>query len=235
MAVGYVNRDRHVGGHLKEGHDRDPLHAPGHVVAFGLAQPVRFGEQQINVPPRDRVGCVLQIHRPRIAPRIRRSAQVLGAGREADVLALVVDGQPHRGALVAVAGEVFPDRVVERRPGEQRAVGAGDEVVERQERRLTAERAEAFAEHDEFGPLPLGPLLDHRVDRLEQRLPGLTRVLLVHQERQPAGQEGVLHAHYRGVAVVHVLQRRGFGLVDPAGTGGGGDGDNRAIKSAFST
>src|SRR4029079_16879367 len=32
-----------------------------------------------------------------------------------------------------------------------------------------------------------------------------------------------------------VLQRRGFGLVDPAGTGGGGDGDNRAIKSAFST
>src|SRR5258708_17292754 len=105
-----------------------------------------------------------------MAPRVRRPAEVVGARGEADIFAFVVDGQPHRGTLVAVAGEVFPDRVVERRPGEQRTVGAGDEVVEGQERRLTAEGAQAFAEYDEFGALALRPLLDHPVDGLEQRL-----------------------------------------------------------------
>ena len=49
-----------------------------------------------------------------------------GFGREPDVLALVVDRQPLRRAGVAVVGQVGPDGVVERRAGEQRAVGAGD-------------------------------------------------------------------------------------------------------------
>ena len=38
--------------------------------------------------------------------------------------------------------------------------------------------------------------------------------------------------HDRGVAVVHVLQRRRFGLVDPAGAGRGGDGDHVAVQPA---
>lgn len=50
----------------------------------------------------------------------------------------------------------------------------------------------ALAEHHDLGPLRLGQFAGLLVDRLEQRLAGLTGVLLVHQEGQPTRQERVL-------------------------------------------
>src|SRR4029079_12253849 len=77
VSVRDVHRDGHIPRHLQVRDDRDPLHATGQVVAAGLAEPVRFLEQQIRIPPGDRVRRVLQVHHTWQTPRVFGTGQVV--------------------------------------------------------------------------------------------------------------------------------------------------------------
>ncbi|VFA98030.1 Uncharacterised protein [Nocardia cyriacigeorgica] len=186
VPVGDVGGDRHIGRHLEEGDDRNPAGAVEDVVGAGFTQPIRFVQGESRRPPGDGVGAVLQIHHPRSRPIRGRPLQVGGPGDKPHRAAVLEDRQHLRRAGIAARGDVCPHDVIAGRPDEQGTIGARGQILDTGERRFTAEGAEALAEHHQLRARVLGHGRPPRVDRLEQRLPGLTRAFLIHQERQPA-------------------------------------------------
>ena len=121
------------------------------------------------------------------------------------------------------------DLVLEDGPLEEGSVDACDHVVDPAEGRLGAVRTEALAEEEQLRSLVLGHLRDPCLHRVDQLPTGVGGLLGIDEERDPTRQEGVLHGHERGVAVVDVLDRVGSLGVDPARPRGGEHRDHVAL------
>ena len=163
-------------------------------------------QSRSEAPVRDRVARVLEVHDPRRSPLGGGLREVGRRYREADVFAVLVDGPPERAAVLPFVGDRVVDVVVEDRSGEQRAVDAGDHLVDVVEGLLGAVRAEALAEQSSFGRVCAGISASRSWTAWIISRSGIGCLVDVDEERDPARQVGVLQPDERRVAVVHVLE-----------------------------
>src|SRR5215469_581017 len=93
-----AGRERQVGGDLPERDEWHPEHAPEHVLARSLADPVGLAEYEPRAPPDDRVRWVHHVEYPAVLPRSARGRDgrrgVIGEPHDPPVL---IDGL-HFGA-----------------------------------------------------------------------------------------------------------------------------------------
>ena len=151
--------------------------------------------------------------------------------REAHRAPVVVARLDFRCARIAPHRDGVPQRAGVGRPHPQHRREAHlRDVGQPPERALARHRSEAFAVQHQLGPTVRRQLHPSLVDRVDHHPAGIHRLLPVTEERNPAGQIGILRSDQRGVAVVHHLQRPRRDGVDPPGAGGRHDHQQLAIE-----
>ena len=169
---------------------------------------------------------------PRVLPRRPGQGVDIGAYRETRRESAVVDRERFQRAPVTLGHQLIPDLAEVRRTGPQHTVDASrPDVAEAVECALSRKRSQAFAVDEQLGAMPLRLLRPPFLNGVYQEPARGQRLLLVCQERDPAGQEGVLGGHDRGVAVVHELDTARGGRRHPSGSGGRDDDQRLALES----
>ena len=155
MAVRHVDGDRHISGHLQEGHHRNPVHVWRRRSQWGCAAS-QFGEQSWG-PPGDRIGGVLQVETMRGLPHGASGGRGSRRGRR------TARWRRRRKSAATPGGagsrlSVMKSRIVFWNVGPENnaPLVRAMMLLGVRNRGFPAEGAQALAEHHDLGPLSSG-------------------------------------------------------------------------------